>query len=444
MRRRPLALRTRGMLAFGALALAVSTVVAVATYEIARATLVAQRERAAQRQAFLNARSVRSGLAGGLVGDGRLLDRVQIATGGAALLRMGEEWYSTSVAVDRSDVSAGMLAAVAEGSVARQRLDTSIGPVVAVALPVDASTTYVELVPTAEVADALSLVARGAVVVVAASTGLGVLVGRWLAARVLRPVRRAADAADRIRQGALDRRLDDEDDPDLAPLVDSFNEMVDGLQTRIDREARFASDVSHELRSPLATMSAALSVARRSAGDNEREALDALGAEIDRFNQLVVELLEISRSESGSAAVRREPVDPVELVGSVLRASGRSAVPVVREGPPDRVELDKRRIGQAITNLLDNADHHGGGATQVLVELTPRSVRFVVDDAGPGVPETERSYVFGRFARGVDVTVAGTGLGLALVAEHARAHGGRASVEDSPCGGARFVVEIER
>lgn len=432
------------MLAFGAIALAVSAVAAIATYEIARATLVSQRERGAQRQAFLNARSVRSGLAGERAADGRLLDRVQIATGGAALLRMGEEWYSTSVAVDRSDVSADLLAIVDDGSVGRQRLDTAIGPVVAVALPIDASTAYVELVPTAEVADALARVGKGAVVVVAVSTVLGLVVGRWLAGRVLRPVRRVADAADRIRQGALDRRLDEEDDPDLAPLVDSFNEMVDGLQTRIDREARFASDVSHELRSPLATMGAALSLARRSAGPSEREALDALGIEIDRFSHLIVELLEISRSESGAVVVQREPVDPGELVASILRSTGRAEVPLVRDGVDDRVELDKRRIGQAVTNLLDNADHHGGGATQVRVELDGAAVRFVVDDRGPGVPETERTHVFGRFARGVDVTVAGTGLGLALVAEHARAHGGRAYVVDAPGGGARFVVEIDR
>jgi signal transduction histidine kinase len=279
------------------------------------------------------------------------------------------------------------------------------------------------------------------------ATLVGLALGRWLAARLLRPVRRTAEAARDIRAGELDRRLGAERDPDLLPLVESFDGMVDELQLRIERERRFASDVTHELRSPLATMDAALSVARRRvSGDEAHHALDVLEQEMARFRDLIVDLLEIGRAEAGMAELSLEDVEPLELVGSVLRTTHRlEAVEVVAgPGSAGRLALDKRRIGQALVNLLDNADHYGGGATSVTVEGDDASVRIVVDDAGPGVPEHERQHVFGRFARGADNDVPGTGLGLALVAEHVRLHGGTVIVDDSPAGGARFVIELPR
>ena len=112
---------------------------------------------------------------------------------------------------------------------------------------------------------------------------------------------------------------------------------------------------------------------------------------------------------------------------------------------PSRLVLDQRRISQVLTNLLDNADAYGGGAVTVVIAGTPESVVFAVDDAGPGVPEHERGYVFERFARGeTSENAPGTGLGLALVDEHVRLHRGRVWVEDSPEGGARFVVALPR
>lgn len=444
---RSLAMRTRGMVAFGLLAFLVSIVVAATTYELARSTLIAQRERGATRQTFLNARSVLGALSGDSDQGAAALDRVQTASGGTALLRVDGEWFSTSVSLGRNDVPESLLAAVNGGSVGRQRIATSTGPAVAVGVPLAGTeNAYVEFVPFAEVDSALSTVGRGATVVVVLATAVGVLLGRSLTGRVLRPVRRTAEAATLIHEGALDRRLASESDADLRPLVDSFNLMVDGLQERIEREARFSSDVGHELRSPLATMTAALSLARRQTVDGaDTEALDLLDREVSRFRGLIVDLLEIARAEAGGIELAMDVVDPAVLVSSVLESTHRSDVDlVVRAGTGDQVRLDKRRIGQSLVNLLDNADNYGGGATAVTVDGDADVVRFVVDDCGPGVPESERAYIFGRFARGAAAASPGTGLGLALVAEHARLHDGSVWVEDAPEGGARFVIAIRR
>lgn len=444
---RRLALRSRAMLAFGLLALLVSSGVAAASYELTRSTLIRERERGAERQTYLNARSVRGAIAADASDLRDALSRVQTSSGGLALLRVGEEWFSSSVPGGRNDVPPSLMEAVDAGFAGRQRISTPDGPAVAVGVPIAGTeAVYVELIPLREVDNTLDRVARGLLIAVLVATVIGLFAGRWLSARVLRPVRRTAEAANQIREGAIDRRLESEEDADLQPLVDSFNQMVDGLQDRIEREARFASDVSHELRSPLATMDAALSVARRRVADPAaNDALDVLEREVARFRDLIIDLLEIARAEAGVLELAYEEVDLSAFAAGVLEATHRDTVELeVEPGAGRYAVFDKRRIGQAIVNLLDNADNYGGGATRLTLSGGPDTVRFVVDDEGPGVAEHERQYVFQRFARGADAVAQGTGLGLALVAEHVRLHGGTVTVDDAPGGGARFVIEIAR
>ncbi len=230
----------------------------------------------------------------------------------------------------------------------------------------------------------------------------------------------------------------------------SFNRMTDALQARIQRDARFASDVSHELRSPLTTLAAALEVvtARRDEmPERARQGLDLLSAEVGRFGQLVEDLLEISRIDAGVAELALEEVVLAEFVLHALRASGAGIVPVDIEGPASGgiVQADKRRLERVVANLVDNARRYGGGVTRVSVELEGAWVRLAVEDAGPGIAVDERGRIFERFARGAAGRRGesdGTGLGLALVHEHVRLHGGRVRVEDRSGGGARFVVEL--
>jgi signal transduction histidine kinase len=263
-------------------------------------------------------------------------------------------------------------------------------------------------------------------------------------------VARVADAAEALAEGGLETRLPPESDPDLARMVRSFNEMADAIQLRIEREARFASDVSHELRTPLAALAASVAVVGRrrdDLDDRSRQAFDILAEQIERFNRMVVDLLEISRIEAGTADVHLDEVSPVELVRRIVADTPDADVPLVVEGTAAdaTVRLDKRRCERILVNLLDNARLHGGGAVRIGVAGDDAQVRIYVDDAGPGVPIANRDRIFERFARGAGThLIAGTGLGLSLVVEHAALFGARIEVADSPEGGARFTVTMPR
>ncbi len=283
------------------------------------------------------------------------------------------------------------------------------------------------------------------------TTMAGAAVGRWASARVLRPLATVSEAAAAITRGSFDTRLSTPRDKDLAPLAESFNSMVGALADRITRDARFASDVSHELRSPLTTLSTSLEVLqarREELSDRSKAALDLLDADVQRFQRMVEDLLEISRFDAGMAELEVEPVDVTELVRQTL-GRDRASIPVLAPlgGEGSTVLGDKRRLARVVANLVDNAAAYGGGALRVGVVRVDGSVQISVDDAGPGVPDHERRKVFERFFRGSASgrrgAGGGSGLGLALVSEHVALHGGRVWVEDGPGGvGARFVVEL--
>ena len=295
------------------------------------------------------------------------------------------------------------------------------------------------------------------------TTLLGIALGRFASTRSLRPLAVVSRAAGAIAGGDLDTRLDAEAaDPDLEGFTLSFNAMVDQLQERIEREARFNSDVSHELRSPLTTLAASVEVLEADRDDlpvRSQRALQLLSDDLKRFQRMVADLLEMSRADAGSVDVFLEEVRVAELVQRAVEAgfahmdSHDSATPPTVLVHPAvqswRVGVDKRRFERVMVNLLENADHYGGGATVVGVDAVPDDsglVEVTVDDAGPGIEPLERSKIFDRFYRGSESgrrgTGTGTGLGLALVAEHMRVMRGAVRVESSPAGGARFVLTL--
>lgn len=436
------------MAAFAAVALLLSTGLALLAYEVTRGNVLSQRATAAERQAYVNARLVRSVLRTEGADIPALLASLQLSTDGAAVLRVGQEWFGTAVGVGRDDVPHRLSRIAEQGNAARQRIRVrGAGPQVVVAVPLPAvRAVYFEFVPLTELEQTLKTLAAVLATAAAATTAIGAAAGRYLSSRVLRPLRRIAETAAGIGGGRLDERLEAHGDTDLQPLVDSFNGMVDALQARIEREARFASDASHELRAPLAAMSSALSVARRRAPAGTEDAFDVLTQRIASFNQLVEDLLEISRLDAGVGSFAIEDVAPADMITALCAGSGRPVEIVARPEAPSTIRADRRRLAQMVTNLLENADNYGGGARRVIVGGDPEHLRIAVEDDGPGVPEHERVYIFERFARGdrsgVPGAAPGTGLGLALVSEHARLHGGRVWVEDSPSGGARFVIEL--
>jgi signal transduction histidine kinase len=239
-------------------------------------------------------------------------------------------------------------------------------------------------------------------------------------------------------------------------LADAFNSMVDALAERIEREARFSSDVSHEMRSPLAAMAASISVVERRTGSMPVEVAEPFGLlrdQVSGFQALTLDLLEISRLDAGTVQLDLEVLDAARfatnVVASLAGEDGHryAEVDVVHDGTA-LVSADKRRLRQVFDNLLSNAERYGGGADRVsvVVDEAAGTVRFAVEDRGAGVAPAERERIFGRFARGdaaiTNPNVRGSGLGLSLAREHVRLHGGRIWVEDRPGGGARFVVEL--
>jgi two-component system sensor histidine kinase MtrB len=235
--------------------------------------------------------------------------------------------------------------------------------------------------------------------------------------------------------------------------------MAEALQVRVERDARFASDVSHELRSPLMTLAASVEVMearREEIPDRAQSALDLLSGDVTRFQGLVEDLLEISRFDAGAIRLHMEELLAAEFVRQAIAVSSLPQTPV---RVSERAELalirgDRRRLARVIANLIDNARAYGGGEPEMSIDVInpddePIShITIVVEDRGPGVPEEERELVFERFARGGGAGRRtgsdGAGLGLSLVDEHVRMHGGRVWVEDRLDGesGARFVIEI--
>lgn len=442
-----LGLRARGTVAFALLALVLSASLALLTYQIARRYLLDQRESFALRQSTVNARLAKEVLRADDPDVPALLATLPGNSGSHPILRNGDEWFAAEVAFDEDTLPAELKAETERGVPARQRTAVDDETMIVIGIPlggVDA--TYFELFPLGELDRTLDTLGWSLLAGASITTVLGALVGAYASRQVLRPLRGFATGAAEIARGHLDTRLRAPGDKDLAPIATSFNDMAETLQRRVEREAQFASDVAHELRTPLTALSAAVDVLDRRTDERTKPAVDVLRAQVRRFEQLVLDLLEISRFDVGVAELTTEVVVPSELVASILTSLDRDGVRLdVAPTTPARFRLDKRRVERMLANLLENADLYAGGAVRVECSGADGRLRIAVEDAGPGIPPDERTAVFERFHRlreSASDGARGTGLGLALVAEHAALHGGDAYVEDRPGGGSRFVVEI--
>ena len=216
----------------------------------------------------------------------------------------------------------------------------------------------------------------------------------------------------------------------------------------------FVSMVSHELRSPLTTLSASITVLENHREDMPKRAqaaLDLMVADVNRFRQLIEDLLEISRFDAGVMHLDLDDLRIAELVMQAVNISTDAEIPLDIDAELAGVVLqaDKRRLVRVIANLLDNAAKYAGGASRVELRQVDGHIQIAVEDEGPGVPPDDRLRIFDRFSRGLVAgdrrsTGDGVGLGLSLVAEHIRLHGGEVWVEDRPDEkqGARFVVSL--
>lgn len=437
---------------FGLGALALSALMAGLTYFTARQYILNERQTAILRQAYVNASYVRSALRSPNSNVTELLGSLDTLPGSLSVLESDNQWYATSISLGEDAIPAGLRHRVLSGTPAFQHFSLRGTPQLAVGVPVPSvQAAYFEVFSLAELSRTLSILALALIAAAAVTTVAGTVVGRWASGRALRPLAEVSAVAETIAGGRLDTRLDPADDADLSALAASFNRMADALQERIEREARFTSDVSHELRSPLTTLSNAiglLSSHRAELPPRSRQALDLLVADVRRFQGMVDDLLEISRVDTGSAELLLDEVEVGELVHHAAVAAGAGNVPVeIDESVAgQRLSVDKRRIERVVANLVTNAKQYAGGVSRLALEPAPAGVRLVVADRGPGVPPSERDRIFERFYRGQVSGQRGggqgTGLGLSLVAEHVRLHGGRVWVEDGLGGENRFVVEL--
>jgi len=458
--RRRLSLRTRLALLFPLATLALTSVLVFGTMVTLRATELADREADAKAHAYRNAGLVIVRVGGPTAqaaAIGAAADELEREGGEEVLIEVkGKEYSPNPSRFNADDVPLAMRqslqrASVVPGTAAIQRVELGGDPflIVGVDLP-SINTTYFELTPLADLQrtlDSMALALPGATAVI---TILAALLGRWFARAALAPLGDIRRAAAAVAAQRLDTRLPATTDPELSAIVDAFNDMVAALQERIARDVRFASDVSHELRSPLMTLSASVDVLQRrrdELGDRAAAALDLLAADVDRFQSLVADLLEISRFDSGAQQLEIEEVLAADFLAAVARQSAGRAVEVRLPSGGDRliINVDKRRVVQMLSNLIENAAKYGDGVRMVTLDLVDGGVEIGVEDGGPGVPEAERELIFDRFARGASAgrrgSDTGTGLGLSLVAEHVRLHGGRIWCEAATTGdtGARFA-----
>jgi signal transduction histidine kinase len=432
---------------FALVSLLVAGTLALATWYLATGYMLDQRERSAINQASANARLVATNLKRGTGGLDELLTGLGAEFESAVLLVDDGGQVSGSNKVNPTRLPQSFLTTVRQGHPAHQRTKLDGAPVLAVGLPLpDLSATYVEVSPMRELDRTFRFLSWTLVASTVLAGAAGAALGRWAATHALHPLHRLTAAAADAARGDLAVRLPTTRDPDLIKLTEAFNETAERLEQRVARDTRFAGDVSHELRSPLTTMLNAMAVlSRRRADlpDGARQAVDLLDTDLRRFSRMVDDLLEISRGDPDRST--HELVDLAELVHATAAHHGTASEVLDVTNRP-RVLADRRRMERVVANLVENADNHGRGLVRIGVGTRDGMARVEVDDAGPGVPPEEREHIFERFSRGSpgdrDATDRGVGLGLALVTQHVRGHGGRAWVENRPSGGARFVVEL--
>ncbi|WP_439938693.1 MtrAB system histidine kinase MtrB [Nocardia sp. N13] len=334
-----------------------------------------------------------------------------------------------------------------------------------VRLPADDNTyTLYYLYSLDEQGETLALVSRAMLV---AGVPLVLLIAglTWLVTRqVVTPIRMARRVAERLAAGQLQERLRVRGEDDLARLATSFNQMASNLQKQIRQleelsrlQRRFVSDVSHELRTPITTVRMASDVihdAKPFLDPVTGRAAELLQVELDRFETLLADLLEISRFDAGAAVLEADDVDLVDVahrvadMTSALAAQRDTRVVVHDPGVPCVAEADVRRVERVVRNLVTNAiDHAETRDVEIFIGADRQSAAIAVRDHGVGLGPGESAMVFNRFWRADPArarTSGGTGLGLSISLEDTHLHGGWLQAWGRPGEGAQFRLTLPR
>ena len=349
-RRGSFGLRRRILLVFTLGSLGLSAFLAFTSYGLVRSNLIEQRESASRELAYTHAQIVQSVLRGSPESAEPAKERLVDSGVTAPLIRYNEEWSSGIGRYGPEQLPDSMRDSVlVDGEPAWMITEVADGPVIVFGIPLPDLGAYFEFFEIDEDEQTLSNVALSLLLASVITTALGVLLGVFAARRAVRPVADAAQAAKAIAGGHLETRLPPSNDPDLGVLASSFNDMAAALQLRIERDARFASDVSHELRSPLMTLSASVEVMearRQELPERAQAALDLLTSDVSRFQGLVEDLLEISRFDAGAIRLNLE-----DLTGRPVRpqrgGGQRGAAHARHRHATRRAGGDPRRPAQA-------------------------------------------------------------------------------------------------
>ncbi|RQP26050.1 ATP-binding protein [Piscinibacter terrae] len=237
---------------------------------------------------------------------------------------------------------------------------------------------------------------------------------------------------------------------EVSPLVAAFNQLLERLSQSLDAQRAFVGDAAHELRSPLTALKLQLQLLRRAGDDASREeALAALSTGIERATRLVEQLLALARSEPGATAMALSPLDLSEVVRQAMAdtvplALSRGVELELFADQPVPVQGERTSLAVLVRNLVDNAVRYSpkGARVELRVLAEQGHATVHVDDAGPGIPPSERGRVFDRFYRRASNDEPGSGLGLAIVKGVATRHGATVSLSDSPLGGLRVTVQL--
>lgn len=283
-----------------------------------------------------------------------------------------------------------------------------------------------------------------------AALALAALAGYLLAAAALRPVDRMGERAATISAASPGRRLPvSRADDEIARLGGRLNEMLERLEAALERERALVANASHELRTPLALMKTEieLALAGPESASTLAAALRSTGEETDRLSQLADDLLLLARVDSGTLPLRRSSVSVRVLFDTIATRFRRRADDAERDievaCSSESVVGDRRRLEQALGNLVENALRHGAGTVRLSATAHPDSMELHVSDQGSGFPPLFLPRAFERFSRGDGArTTPGAGLGLAIVAAVAQAHGGTVKASNGHSGGAQIAIAL--
>lgn len=382
----------------------------------------------------------------------RFLARDVPDRGEATFTFVGDRPYRSNADLGTSEeLLSGVRALGAGDTVRHGDLSTAAGEIRYLAVPVrrDGHTvgTFVVTSALGEEREEVDDIVR-----VAGAISLGVLIGVsvlvfLIVGRILRPLRALGRTARSIRTDQeLTRRIEVSGDDELADLGLAFNAMLDRLEAAFELQREFVSDAGHELRTPITIIRGHLELLAENPGE-QREALAVVGDELDRMSRFVEDLLTLAKARRPDFLLLAD-VD-LDLLSEELLEKARAIAP--RRWRLERVGVgvvraDRQRLTQAVTNLAQNAADHTEEGDEIVLgsELRDGWARLWVADSGPGIPVADQEGVFERFRR-LDARArrpGGAGLGLAIVRQVARAHGGEVTLESEPGHGARFTVSI--